>query len=164
VLVSLLYGLLSIYLFTHPTRVAAVLGSMPVVGQRLGEAHLDPRDIQLTDVRGTYERVANDELVFVVSGNALNNAPVPAGGVQIQARLIGAQDVRQTVFAGVAPRDVHDLSAREIDLLQTLQPPKDWTLKPGEQSPFIVAFRMPPKPLREFTAEVVAARRATRSR
>jgi hypothetical protein len=164
VLVCLLYGLLSIYLFTHPTRVAAVLGTVPVVGQELSQTRLDPRDIQLTDVRGSYERVAGDELVFVVSGNALNNAPVPASGVQVQVRLLGPQEVRQTVFAGAAPHDVHDLSAREIDLLQTLRPPKEWTLAPGQQSPFTVAFRQPPKPLHELTAEVVAVRRAAKPR
>ena len=45
---------------------------------------------------------------------------------------------------------------REIALLQTLEPPKDWSVAPGEQTSFLVVFVGPPAELREFVAEVVA--------
>ncbi len=160
--VTLAYGVLSIYLYTHPTRVGELAGSLPVVGDQLTEVRVNPAHIQLADLHGTYARVHGDRLVFVISGTAINNAPVPVNGVQIQGRIAGAEELRQTVFAGAAPRDVQDLSVREIDLLQTLTPSKDWALAPGEQSTFLVAFVSPPVPLREFSAEVVAVRRGPR--
>jgi predicted Zn finger-like uncharacterized protein len=160
--VTLGYALLSVYFYTHPSRVGELLGSVPVIGQQLAEARLNPASIQLTDVRGEYQRVKGDLLVFVVTGVAINNAPVPVSGIQIQGRISGKEDLRQVVFCGAAPRDVRDLTAREIDLLQTLTPPKDWMLAPGQSGHFLVAFVTPPVPLREFSAEVVAVRRGAR--
>jgi hypothetical protein len=157
--VTLAYAVLSIYLYTHPRRVGEVLGGLPVVGQQLSDVRLSPASIQLADLRGEYQRVHGDNLVFVVAGTAINNAPVAVSGVQIQARVHGTTELRQTVFCGAAPKDIRDLSVREIDLLQTLTPPKDWVLPPGEQAPFLVAFVSPPVPLEDFTVEVVGVRR-----
>lgn len=157
--VTLAYAVLSIYLYTHPRRVGEVLGGLPVVGQQLSDVRLSPASIQLTDLHGDYQRVHGDNLVFVVTGTAINNAPIAVSGVQIQARVHGPTELRQTVFCGAAPKDIRELSVREIDLLQTLTPPKDWTLPPGEQAPFLVAFVSPPVPLDDFTVEVVGVRR-----
>jgi len=57
---------------------------------------------------------------------------------------------------------VRDLSAHEIDLLQTLRPPHDWRLLPGQDGDFLVAFVDPPVPLKEFSAEVVSVQRGER--
>ncbi len=157
--VTLAYAVLSIYLYTHPRRVGEVLGGLPVVGQQLSEVRLSPASIQLADLRGEYQRVHGDNLVFVVTGTAINNAPIAVSGVQIQARVHGPTELRQTVFCGAAPKDIRELSVREIDLLQTLTPPKDWVMPAGEQAPFLVAFVSPPVPLDDFTVEVVGVRR-----
>ena len=161
--VTLAFALLSIYLYTHRGRVADLVSGLPMVGTNLAGAALDPGDIQLTDVHGQYMRVQGDRLVFVISGTAVNNAPVPVGAIQIEGRIIGAQDQRQLVFVGAAPRSVEDLSEQEIDLLQTLEPPADWRLLPGEEGDFLVAFVNPPA-LREFSTQVVAARRRVTAR
>jgi hypothetical protein len=117
---------------------------------------MSPDSIQLADVQGVYRRVQNDQLVFVISGVAVNNAPVAVRGVQIEGRVVGAREQRQVIFCGTAPRSVEDLSPREIALLQTLEPPKDWTLGPGEQASFQIVFLQPPPDLKEFSVEVVA--------
>jgi hypothetical protein len=57
------------------------------------------------------------------------------------------------------PHHVNDLSQREIELLQTLQPPESWRLLPGEEGDFLVAFVDPPMPLRDFAVEVASVRR-----
>jgi hypothetical protein len=135
---------------------------VPLIGGRLVETRLHPGTVQLTNLRGEYERVQGDRLVFAISGTAINNSPVPVRGIQIEGRIVGAQEQRQVVFCGAAPRDVHDLSLREIALLQTLEPPKEWTLPPGEQTGFLVVFAAPPSELREFGAEVVAVQAPAR--
>jgi predicted Zn finger-like uncharacterized protein len=161
-LVTLGFGVLSVYLYTNPEGVRTAFGNVPLIGARLTEAPLHSDAIQLTEVKGRYERVQGDRLVFVISGTAVNNAPVPARSIQIEGRIAGAQEQRQVVFCGAAPRDVQDLSLREIALLQTLEPPKDWALAPGEQADFLVVFAAPPSDLREFGAEVVAVQGPSR--
>jgi len=162
VLVSLGYAILSVYLYTHPEGLRTAFGGVPLIGSRLTEARLQPTIVQLNDVKGRYERVQGDRLVFVISGTAANNSTVPVRSIQIEGRIAGAQEQRQVVFCGAAPRDVQDLSLREIALLQTLEPPKDWSLAPGEQSDFLVVFASPPTDLREFGAEVVAVQAPSR--
>lgn len=157
--VIVMFALCSVYLVMHPARVTELLARIPVVGPDLAATRLDPAHIQLTDVRGEYARVQGDTLVFVITGTAVNNAAVPVNAIEIRGRIHGTGERRQRVFAGAAPRDVHDLSQREIDLLQTLQPPADWRLLPGQDGDFLIAFVDPPLPLREFSADVVAVRR-----
>jgi predicted Zn finger-like uncharacterized protein len=161
--VTLVYGIVSIYLYTHPEAITAFLGRLPVVGGALAEKRLNPGNVQLTNVRGEYQRVKGDKLVFVISGTAINNSPQPVKGVQIEGRLLGKDEQRQVVFCGAAPRDVHDLSVREIGLLQSLEPPREWNLGAGEQANFLVAFVAPPPDLKEFSAEVVGVQARPRA-
>jgi predicted Zn finger-like uncharacterized protein len=156
--VAMVYGVLSIYLHTHPAEARALFGQIPFIGDEMRETRLHPGLIQLADVKGDFKRVHGDRLVFVITGIAINNAPVPVAGIQIQGRVIGAEDRRQIVYAGAAPQDVVDLGIREIELLQTLKPSSEWVLKPGEQDRFLVAFVEPQLPLSEFGAEVIAVR------
>ena len=156
--VALVYGVVSIYLHTHPAEARALFGQIPFIGDEMRETRLHPGLIQLADVKGEFKRVHGDRLVFVITGVAINNAPVPVAGIQIQGRVIGAEDRRQIVYAGAAPQDVVELGIREIELLQTLKPSGDWVLRPGEQDRFLVAFVEPTLPLSEFGAEVIAVR------
>ncbi|HYV56252.1 MAG TPA: hypothetical protein VE911_01850 [Candidatus Nitrosopolaris sp.] len=158
------YAILSIYIYTHADAARELLASLPVLGARMIETRLNPASIQLTNVHGQYQRVKGDQLVFVIVGTATNNSPVPARAIQVEGRIIGAREERQVVFCGAAPRDVQELSLREIALLQTLEPPKDWALQPGEQTNFLIAFASPPTDLREFAAEVVAVQAPARGR
>jgi Protein of unknown function (DUF3426) len=154
--VSLLYALVSIYLYTNPDAARDALARIPILGGTLAEARVSPASIQLANVRGEYLRVKGDQLVFAVHGTAVNHAPMRVKSVLIEATLHGVREERQVVFCGAAPRDIRDLSVREIALLQTLEPPKDWGIAPGDQADFLVAFTAPPKDLREFSAEVLA--------
>jgi predicted Zn finger-like uncharacterized protein len=157
--VTLAFGLLSIYAYMHRGRVVDLLAGIPLVGPGLTVSGLRPADIQLTDVRGEYTRAGGDALVFVITGSAVNNAPEPVSAVQIKGSIVGGTEQHRLVYAGAAPHDVHELSTREIDLLQTLEPPHDWRLLPGDDGDFLVAFVDPPQPLREFRVEVAAVQR-----
>jgi hypothetical protein len=159
VTVTLAFGLLSIYAYMHRSRVIDLLASIPIVGEQLTLSRLRPAHIQLTDVKGEYTRAGGDTLVFLISGTAVNNASEPVSAIQIKGSIIGGTERERLVYAGAAPHDVHDLSTREIDLLQALEPPHDWRLLPGEDGDFLVAFVDPPQPLQEFRVEVAAVQR-----
>ena len=161
--VTLLYAVLSIYLYTNPEVARDALTQLPLLGATLTEARVSPASIQLGNVRGQYLRVKGDHLIFVVTGTAVNQAPLRVKSILIEAALRGVREDRQVVFCGAAPRDLRDLSLREIALLQTLEPPKDWGLAPGEQADFLVAFAAPPPELREFSAEVLAVQAPSRT-
>jgi hypothetical protein len=159
--VAMVYGVLSIYFHTHPAEARTLFGRIPLIGDEISETRLHPGLIQLADVRGEFKRVHGDRLVFVISGTAINNAPVPVAGIQVEGRILGAEPHQQVVYCGAAPQDVSELGIREIELLQTLKPSSDWMLRPGEQDRFLVAFVDPALPLSEFIAEVVAVRGAS---
>lgn len=159
VAVPLLFGLLSIYVYQHRDRVTALLERIPLVGSRLAVTRLEPGHVQLIDVRGEYARAGGDALVFVITGSAVNNAPVPLSAIQIKGSIVGSAEHHRVVYAGAAPHDVHALSTHEIELLQTLEPPRDWRLLPGEDGDFLVAFVDPPVPLKEFRVEVAEVHR-----
>jgi predicted Zn finger-like uncharacterized protein len=128
VLVTLGYGVLSVYLYTHP-RDRGRPARGPADRRPARRDALRPTAVQLTNLRGEYERVQGDRSSSSSRARAVNNSAVPVRGVQIEGRIAGAQEQRQVVFCGAAPRDVHDLSLREIALLQTLEPPKEWSLR-----------------------------------
>jgi predicted Zn finger-like uncharacterized protein len=98
VLVTLVYGVLSIYLHTHPAEARAIFGRIPLIGDELRDTRLHPGHIQLADVRGDFKRVHGDRLVFVVTGTAINNAPVPVAGIQVESRISGTEERRQVVY------------------------------------------------------------------
>jgi hypothetical protein len=160
--ITLVYAALSVYIYTHPETARDALARVPFLGVALMETRLSPSSIQLTNVAGVYQRVKGDRLVFVVSGTALNNSPMPVKGVQVEGRIVGAREERQVVFCGAAPHEIGELSVREIALLQSLEPPKEWALGPGEQADFLVAFTEPPVDLREFSARVVGVQAPAR--
>jgi hypothetical protein len=161
VVVAIVYVIVSIYLHTHPLEARTLVAMIPLIGQDMAETRLHPGHIQLADVRGEYRRVHGDRLVFVITGTAINNAPVPVAGIQIDGRILGSEEREQLVYCGAAPQDVNELGIREIELLQTLKPSTDWLLRPGEQDRFLVAFVDPPQPITEFVTEVVAVRGAS---
>ncbi len=160
--VPLLFGLLSIYVYQHRDRVTALLERVPLVGSRLAATRLAPGHVQLIDVRGEYARAGGDALVFVITGSAVNNAPVPLSAIQIKGSIVGSAEQQRVVYAGTAPHDLHDLSTQEIELLQTLEPPRNWRLLPGEDGDFLLAFVDPPVPLQEFRVEVAEVHRRKR--
>jgi hypothetical protein len=163
-LVSLTYAAVSGYFLAAPEAARDLLRQVPLIGATLVETHVNPTSVQLVDVEGHYERVKGDRLVFAITGAAVNTSGAAVRGIQIQGRIVGSREERQVVFCGAAPRDLKELSLREIALLQTLDPPADWTLRPTEQARFMIVFSDPPTDLKEFAAEVVAVRGEARPR
>jgi hypothetical protein len=159
-IVSLGYAILSAYLYTHVDTAYRLLADVPVIGTRLVERRLSAAVIQLAGLRGEYIRVKGDELVFAIAGTAVNGGTIPVRGLRIEGWVTGPAEVRHTVTVGARPRQIADLSLREIGLLQALEPPTTWSLAPGETIPFLIVFPEPSEELKEFGARVVNVRAA----
>jgi len=163
VIVTLLYGLLSIYLYTHPSVIRATVGRIPLIGSGLTETRLSPQSVRITNLKGEYVRVLGDHLVFAISGSAVNATTGAVRGVQIQGKIVGqAKEDRQTIFCGTPPPVLENRSLQDILLFQKLHTPPDWSLAPGEQTPFTIVFTSPGTDLRTFAVEVVAVQASRR--
>lgn len=163
VAVTLGYALVSAYLYTHVDAAYQLLADVPVIGPRLIERRLSPGVVELAGVRGEYVRVKGDELVFAIVGTAVNGASIPVRGLRVEGWVKGTAEVRHSVTVGARPREIRDLSVREIGLLQALEPPPTWALAPGETIEFLIVFPEPAEDLKEFGARVASVRASRRA-
>lgn len=166
VLVVLVYGNLALYLRNHPTETAESLSRIPLAGRALTEDRLLQTRITLESVEGVFQQIKEDKLVFIVSGRAVNTSDEPLKGVQIESSIYdenGNALDSKSIYCGNAMslKIVKDLSVKEISLLQRLEPPQRFEIRPGEAAGFSVVFMNPPPRLKQFSTRVVAAQRVT---
>jgi hypothetical protein len=155
------YGLLTRALFASPMLCDKLVGRLPLIG-RLGDERLLARKVALSDVVGSYQRIKDGKEVFVITGKALNTAPVALRSVQIAGRLYdaGGQALdEKVIYCGnvISAKVLKDLTPRELSILQKLSPPKRFMIEPGESSTFVIVFMDPPRAAAEFSAQVAAA-------
>jgi predicted Zn finger-like uncharacterized protein len=160
-LVLAAYGLLTRALFASPRLCDKLVGRLPLIG-RLGDDRLLTRKVALSDVVGSYQRIKDGKDVFVITGKALNTAPLALRSVQIAGRLYdaGGQALdEKVIYCGnvISAKVLKDLTPRELSILQKLSPPKRFMIEPGESSTFVIVFMDPPPAAAEFSAQVVAA-------
>ena len=159
------YGFIARTLLANPPLTDRLVGQLPIIGV-LGNERLLVRKIALSDVTGAYQRIRNGKTVFVISGRAVNTAPVPLHGVQIAGKLMdsnGAVLDQKVISCGnvISAKVLKDLTPQEVSILQKLNPPQRFTIGPGESSTFVIVFMDPPHHAAEFVAQAVAARRQT---
>ena len=157
------YGVLTSTLFTNPALSDKLVGRIPLIGT-LGDERLLVRKVALSDVVGSYQRIKDGKDVFVITGRALNTAPVALQGVQIAGKLFdnaGAPLDQKVISCGnvISTKVLKDLTPQEVSILQKLSPPKKFVIEPGESSTFVIVFMDPPRQAVEFTTQVVAAQR-----
>jgi predicted Zn finger-like uncharacterized protein len=158
------YGVLTSALFANPALSDKLIGRIPLIGT-LGDERLLVRKVALSDVIGNYQRIKDGKEVFVVTGKALNTAPVALQGVQIAGKLFdnaGAPIGEPKVISCgnvISTKVLKDLTPQEVSILQKLSPPKKFVIEPGESSTFVIVFMDPPRQAVEFTTQVVAAQR-----
>jgi hypothetical protein len=155
------YGVLARALFASPALCDRMVSRVPLIG-RLGSEQLLTRKVALSEVAGTYQRIKDGKDVFVISGKALNTAPVALHSIQIAGKLLdntGQELDQKTIYCGnvISAKVLKDLTPRELSILQKLSPPKKFTVEPGESSTFVIVFMDPPRGAVEFSINVVAA-------
>ena len=162
-LVAAGYGMLTSALFANPALSDKLVGRIPLIGT-LGDERLLVRKVALSDVVGSYQRIKDGKEVFVITGKALNTAPVALQGVQIAGKLFdntGGSLDQKVISCGnvISTKVLKDLTPQEVSILQKLNPPKKFVIEPGESSTFVIVFMDPPRQAVEFTTQVVAAQR-----
>jgi hypothetical protein len=159
------YGMLTRALFTSPQLCDRLLSRVPLIGS-LGDERLLTRKVALSEITGSYQRIKEGKEVFVITGKALNTAPLALHGVQIAGKLFnreGHELDQKVIFCGnvISTKVLKDLTPREVSILQKLSPPKRFTIEPGESSTFVIVFMDPPREAVEFSTQVATAQRQT---
>ncbi len=159
------YAILALDLRNHPARAEKLLASVPLVGDSIAQDQLLQIKVHLEDVEAVYQQLKDDHSVFIVSGRAVNTSNEALKGVQIESVLYdpaGQQVAVKNIYCGNAMslKIVKDLSSKEISLLQRLEPPKRFEIRPGEPASFSVVFLAPPAGVKEFSVRVVSAQAA----
>ncbi len=164
-LVTTTYAALARALFASPALCDRVVGRMPLIG-RLGDDRLLTRKVALSDIVGSYQRIKNGKDVFVITGKALNTAPVALHSVQVSGKLYGGNGQaldEKVIYCGnsISAKVLKDLTPNELSILQKVSPPKRFMIEPGESSTFVIVFMDPPRDAAEFSTQVVAAQHQT---
>ena len=155
------YGMLTRALFASPQLCDRLLSRVPLISA-LTDQRLLTRKVALSEVSGGYQRIKDGKQVFVISGKALNTAPVALHNVQIAGKLFndaGQELDEKVIFCGnsITIKMLKDMTLPGISILQGLRPAKGSALEPGESSPFVIVFMDPPHQAAEFTTQVTAA-------
>jgi len=159
------YAVLTRALFASPALCDRMVGRLPLIGS-LGDDRLLTRKVALSEVVGNYQRIKDGKDVFVISGRALNTAPVALHGVQIVGKLFDGNGQvldQKVIYCGnvISVKVLKDLTQRELSILQLNPQTKRFVIEPGESSRFVIVFMEPPRAAGEFTTQVVAAQRQT---
>ena len=156
------YAGLTFILSSYIEQTAVVFSHLPVLGSLLDAERPSARHIALTKMRGGFWHTKDGHQVFAIAGRAVNQATAPAQRIQIEGTLLGDSGQvlgQRLIFCGTeaAPEVLESLSRRQVHILQSLMPPKQFWVAAGEGADFLIAFTDPPDRVVEFSSRVVAA-------
>ena len=143
-------------------QTAVVFSHLPVLGPLLDAERPSARHIALTKMRGGFWHTKDGNQIFAIAGRAENQATAPAQRIQIEGTLLGDNGQvlgQRLIFCGTetAPEVLESLTRRQVHILQSLMPPKQFWVASGESVDFLIAFTDPPDRVVEFSSRVVAA-------
>ena len=156
------YAAFTFVAFFYPETTATILSRIPVLGPMLDAERPSARHIVLTKMRGGLWLTKDKQRIFAIAGRAINQADVPARSIQIEGTLLHANGQvlgQRMIFCGTetAPEVLESLTRREVNILQSLMPPKQFRVPAGEAIDFLITFTDPPSQIAEFSSRVIAA-------
>ncbi|HVN27032.1 MAG TPA: DUF3426 domain-containing protein, partial [Candidatus Binataceae bacterium] len=160
--VAIVFVLLTLVICGIPSAGAELLRRMPVLGPEFEQpAPLENRVI-ISDVKSDYQRIKDGRRALVLTGTVTNNSDVALHTVRIGVRLLDSDQhdlASAAVFCGstISARMIGEMTPRELDFLQKLDPPKNFMLQPRRTAPFQTVFIDPPREVRHFAIAVARA-------
>ena len=156
------YAAFTFLAFSYLETTAATLSRIPVLGPMLDAERPSARHIALTKMRGGFWLTKDKQRIFAIAGRAINQAGVPAHSIQIEGTLLhtnGKVLGQRMIFCGTetAPEVLESLTRREVNILQSLMPPRRFRIPAGEAVNFLITFTEPPSQIAEFSSRVIAA-------
>lgn len=154
------YASLGIYGRIRIERTEAILARLPLIGPRFIAGQFSTQHIVLSDLTSNLAVTKDSKQILAISGKATNIAPVPASTIQIEGTLYDAAGKvlgQQQTFCGTetAIETLPNLTTREIGILQTLAPPRQFTVASGQSINFLIVFVNPPATVSELGSRVL---------
>ncbi len=161
VLVAIVFGGGSLLICNAPVASAVFLNGLPMLGGRFAPPIVPARLVAIKDVNLAYRTVKGSK-ALVVTGTVVNVGSVPLHTVELAATLQdGARRplAGTTIFCGnnPAPAMIGEMTPRELEFLQHLEPPRHFVLKPMVPAPFTMVFVSPPAAVSNLSIAVAKA-------
>jgi len=162
-LVAAGFGLASMVICGEPIASARMMSGIPGFGARFTRPIVPATLVALHQVRAQYVPIKGGATALVVSGTAENVGNDPLHDILIAVDLLdGAQRqvAGQASYCGngLSEKMVGEMTPREIEFLQRLDPQKNFSLAATHSAPFLMVFIDPPR--RTATLRISVAKAA----
>ena len=160
--IAVLFGVASLAIHIEPGPVAQILSQIPQVGANFERPMVPAMLVALHDVHADYQQIKGGQTALLVSGTAENVGASPLHGVLLAVDLLdagGKQLASNATFCGngLTAAMVEEMTPREIEFLQRLDPQKNFAVDPSKTAPFLLVFIDPPPKITNLRIEVAKA-------
>src|SRR5215472_9688726 len=160
--VAVLFGVLSLAIHLQPAPVAQILSQIPQVGANFERPMVPAMLVALRDVHADYQQIKGGQTALLMSGTAENVGGTPLHAVLLAVDLLdagGKQLASNAAFCGngLSAAMVGEMTPREIEFLQRLDPQKNFAVDPSKTAPFLLVFIDPPPKITNLRIEVAKA-------
>jgi predicted Zn finger-like uncharacterized protein len=159
-------GLGSVAHALWPEAVEEFLRPVPIFGRAtLKNNHLK-NHVALASLAPRVYTIRGNREVFAISGVAVNHNAVSVRGVRLEGIVYdgqGQEIAKQTIFVGnpLSPKLLRDMEAKEVSILQELNPQRRFEIAPEQSAPFTIVFLKPPKDIKSFACRIVSVEEST---
>jgi predicted Zn finger-like uncharacterized protein len=160
--VAVFFGAASTLICGTPIASARALAAFPVIGSHFTRPIVPATLVALSDVSASYEEIKSGESALVITGTAENVGDNPLHAILLSIdlldggqRQLGAQAAY--IGNGLSPKMIGEMTPREIEFLQRLDPQKSFVVPPSGSAPFAIVFIKPPQRVARLRIEVSKA-------
>jgi predicted Zn finger-like uncharacterized protein len=160
--VAVFFGAASTVICGTPIASARALSGLPVIGSRFTRPIVPAMLVALRGVSASYQEIKSGEPALVITGTAENVGDTPLHAILLSIDLLdGAQRqlAAQAAYIGngLSPKMIGEMTPREIQFLQRLDPQKSFVVPPTGSAPFAIVFIKPPQRVAHLRIEVSKA-------
>jgi hypothetical protein len=160
--IAVLFGVVSLAIHIQPAPAARILSQIPQVGANFERPMVPAMLVALHDVHADYQPIKGGQTALLISGTAENVGGTPLHAVLLAVDLLdagGKQLASNAAFCGngLTAAMVAEMTPREIEFLQRLDPQKNFTVDPSKTAPFLLVFIDPPPKIKNLRIEVAKA-------
>ncbi|HYB92087.1 MAG TPA: zinc-ribbon domain-containing protein [Candidatus Binataceae bacterium] len=161
-LIAIGFGLVSLAICGEPVMSARLFGQIPGFGERFERPIVPAMLVALHDVHAGYQRIKGGQTALVVSGTAENVGTSALHAILIAVDLLDGtqrQLSSQTAWCGnnLSARMIGEMTPREIEFLERLDPQKSFLMEPSRSAPFLLVFITPPPDVAALRISVAKA-------
>jgi len=160
--VAILFGGLSLAVHVQPAAAVRLLSQAPRVGQSFQPPMVPAMLVALHDVHADYQKVKGGQTALLISGTAENVGGAPLHAVLLAVDLLddsGKQIASAAAYCGtgLSLKMVGEMTPREIEFLERLDPQKNFAVQPSQSAPFLLVFIEPPRKVANLRIQVAKA-------